>query len=158
MRQGGYEGSRLPPYYFLVALPTTPRGRARGAREEQREPGMRKLSATFAIAASLIALAIPAAAQSPLPAPSERQRMIVLSDIEADPDDTQSFVRLFLYANQIDLEGLVATTSIHMKTQVHPESIRRIIQAYGKVQSNLARHEAGFPMPDRLGALARAGA
>ncbi len=118
---------------------------------------MQKLLATFAIAAPLVALAIPAAAQSPLPAPSERQRMIVLSDIEADPDDTQSFVRLLLYANQIDLEGLVATTSIHMKTQIHPESIRRIIQAYGKVQPNLARHEAGFPVPDRLGALVRAG-
>src|SRR5687768_16286845 len=101
---------------------------------------MRKLLAAFAIAAPLVALEMPAAAQSPLPAPSERQRMIVLSDIEADPDDTQSFVRLFLYANQIYLEGFAATTSIHMKTQIHPESIRRVIQAYAKVQPNLARH------------------
>lgn len=37
--------------------------------------------------------------------------MIVPNDIEADPDDTQSFVRLMLYADQIDLEGLTATTS-----------------------------------------------
>lgn len=83
--------------------------------------------------------------------------MIVLSDIEADPDDTQSFVRLMLYANQIDLEGLVATTSIHMKTSTHPESIRRIIQAYAKVRPNLAKHEAGFPAPDRLAALVSVG-
>lgn len=57
-----------------------------------------------------------------------KQRLIVLSDIEADPDDTQSFIRLFLYANQIDIEGLVATTSTHMKTAIHPDSIRRIEQ------------------------------
>ena len=55
-----------------------------------------------------------AAAAVPLAAPAVKQRMIVLSDIEADPDDTQSFVRLFLYASEIDLEGLIATTSVHM--------------------------------------------
>jgi hypothetical protein len=36
-------------------------------------------------------------------APGTKQRLIVLSDIEADPDDSQSFVRLFLYANEIDI-------------------------------------------------------
>lgn len=114
----------------------------------------------FAVLLALAALAAsspPALAQGPLPGPAAKQRLIVLSDIEADPDDTQSFVRLFLYANQIDLEGLVATTSVHMKTSIHPESIRRIIQAYAKVQPNLAKHEAGFPAPDRLRALVREG-
>ncbi len=91
------------------------------------------------------------------PAISERQRMIVLSDIEADPDDTQSFVRLFLYANEIDLEGLVATTSIHMKTAIHPASIRRIIDGYAKVQPNLLKHEPGYPTAGQLGALVREG-
>ena len=37
-------------------------------------------------------------------------RMIVLSDIENEPDDTESFVRLMLYSNDIDLKGLVAST------------------------------------------------
>lgn len=32
-----------------------------------------------------------------------KNRVIILSDIEADPDDTQSFVRLFLYSNVIDI-------------------------------------------------------
>lgn len=78
------------------------------------------------------------------PAPA-RQRLVVLSDIEADPDDTQSFVRLLLYANSIDVEALVATTSVHQKTRVFPESIRRVIEAYGQVRDNLLRHEPGFP-------------
>ena len=62
------------------------------------------------------------------------QRLIVLTDIEADPDDTQSLVRLLLYSNSIDVEGLIATTSVWQKTRVAPESIRRVIGAYGEVQ------------------------
>ena len=118
---------------------------------------MRTLAILLAITTPLAATATPLAAQAPLPAPTDRQRMIVLSDIEADPDDTQSFVRLLLYSNEIDLEGLIATTSVHMKTAIHPDSIRRIIQAYAKVQPNLSKHEAGYPTRDRLRALVREG-
>ena len=32
-----------------------------------------------------------------------RHRLIVLTDIGADPDDTQSLVRLLLYGNEIDV-------------------------------------------------------
>lgn len=74
-----------------------------------------------------------------------KHRVIILTDIEADPDDTQSLVRLLLYANQMDIEGLVATTSCWLKTEVNPESIERVVRAYGKVQPNLLRHEVGFP-------------
>ena len=83
-------------------------------------------------------------------APSPRQRMVVLTDIEADPDDTQSLVRLLLYANSIDIEAIVATTSVHQKTRIAPESIRKVIDAYGIVQPNLERHENGFPTAQSL--------
>ncbi|WP_422633288.1 nucleoside hydrolase-like domain-containing protein [Sphingobium sp.] len=83
--------------------------------------------------------------------------MIVLSDIEADPDDTQSFIRLFLYANEIDLEGLVATTSTHMKQDLHPDSIRRIIGDYARVQPSLTLHAPGYPTATRLQSLVRTG-
>ena len=75
----------------------------------------------------------------------EMNRMIVLSDIEADPDDTQTLIRLLLYSNQIEIQGLVATTSVHQKTRIVPESIRKVIEAYGKVLPNLQKHDAGFP-------------
>lgn len=77
--------------------------------------------------------------------PSEKHRLIVLSDIEAEPDDIESFVRLVLYSNLIDIKGMIATTSIWHKTRVDPESIKKVIRAYGKVQPNLIKHEAGFP-------------
>jgi hypothetical protein len=76
----------------------------------------------------------------------ERHRVIVLTDIEADPDDTQSLIRFLTYCNQWDVEGLIATTSIHQKTRVAPESISRVLDAYGKVQANLLLHEKGYPM------------
>ncbi len=86
-----------------------------------------------------------------------KNRVIVLSDIEADPDDTQSFVRLFLYANQIDIKGLIATTSVWQKSRVAPESIKKIIGAYGKVQPNLNKHEPGFPEAKTLLAVTKKG-
>ena len=59
---------------------------------------------------------------------TEQHRVIILTDIEADPDDAQSLIRLLLYANSIDIKGLVATTSVHQKSRVAPESIRNILQ------------------------------
>lgn len=69
----------------------------------------------------------------------------MLTDIENEPDDAMSMVRFLVYANQYDIEGLAATTSIHQKNRVAPERIKRIAEAYGKVRNNLEKHEAGFP-------------
>ncbi len=87
----------------------------------------------------------------------QRNRAIILSDIEAEPDDIQSFVRLMLYSNVIDIKGLIATTSIWHKTSVDPESIKKVINAYGKVQPNLLKHEPGFPEASTLLSLVKQG-
>jgi hypothetical protein len=79
-----------------------------------------------------------------------KNRVIVLSDIEADPDDAQSFVRLLLYSNQIDIKGMIATTSCWQKNRVAPESIMKIVKSYGTVQRNLNKHESGFPTENEL--------
>lgn len=79
-----------------------------------------------------------------------KSRVIILTDIENEPDDTQSLVRLLLYSNNFDIKGIIATTSVHLKTRVHPESIDKIILTYGKVQSNLIKHEPGFPDAETL--------
>ncbi len=81
---------------------------------------------------------------------NQKNRAIILTDIGADPDDSESMVRLLLYSNEIDIEGIIATTSCWQRTTVHPEYITSIVQAYGKVQSNLNKHEAGFPEVDSL--------
>ena len=87
----------------------------------------------------------------------QKQRLIVLTDIEADPDDTESLVRLLLYSNEIDIKGIIATTSCWHKTIVNPESVKRIIQSYAKVQPNLIKHDSAYPKAETLNALVKQG-
>ena len=79
-----------------------------------------------------------------------RQRVLVLTDIANEPDDQMSLVRLLVYSNQLDIEGLVATTSTWMKRAVRPDVIRQVLDAYAQVQPNLAWHQPGFPTADAL--------
>ena len=83
-------------------------------------------------------------------AAAEKPRVFVLTDIENEPDDAMSMVRFLTYANQFDVEGLVATTSIHQKNRVAPQRIREIVSAYAKVRDNLEANEPGFPTGDYL--------
>ena len=88
---------------------------------------------------------------------SQKHRLLVLTDIEADPDDAQTLVRLLLYSNEIDIEGLIATTSVHQKARVAPESIKAILDAYGKVHGNLMLHNKNFPPKEDLLSLVKQG-
>ena len=78
---------------------------------------------------------------------ADKPRLLVLTDIGGDPDDQMSMVRLMTYANQVDIEGLVAT---HVNRHVNPEQIQKIVAAYGKVRDNLELNEPGFPTADYL--------
>lgn len=80
----------------------------------------------------------------------DKPRVFVLTDIENEPDDAMSMVRFLVYANQYDIEGLAATTSIHQRNRIAPERIRSIVQAYGQVRDNLEKHEPGFPTQQTL--------
>jgi hypothetical protein len=71
--------------------------------------------------------------------------VVVLSDMGNEPDDQMSFVRFLVYSNQLDVEGLVATTSTWQRTVVRPDTMREIVDAYGEVRPNLLRHERGWP-------------
>ena len=77
-------------------------------------------------------------------------RVLVLTDIENEPDDAMSMVRFLTYCNQWDVEGLVATTSIHQKNKTAAWRIREIVEAYGKVRDNLLVHEPGYPTTNYL--------
>ena len=77
--------------------------------------------------------------------PSQKTRILILTDIENEPDDAQSLVRFLLYANQFDVEGIVATTSCWQRDQTAEWRIHEIVDAYGKVRDNLKKHEKGYP-------------
>jgi len=86
-----------------------------------------------------------------------KPRVIVLTDIENEPDDTQSLVRFLLYSSHWDVEGLIATTSVHLRDRTAAWKIRQVIEAYGKVRENLLKHEAGFPDAGYLLSVVREG-
>lgn len=81
---------------------------------------------------------------------AEKPRVFVLTDIENEPDDAMSMVRLLIYANHFDIEGLAATTSVHQPNRVAPQCIQQIVRAYGQVRDNLEKHEPGYPTGDYL--------
>jgi hypothetical protein len=78
------------------------------------------------------------------------QRIVVLTDIGGDPDDQQSLVRLLLYSNDLDIEGLLATSRMQQGLDARPELIEATIAAYGKVQASLQHHSNGYPIADTL--------
>lgn len=85
----------------------------------------------------------------PQKTPHHKHRIFVLTDISTlnnivgEPDDTQSMIRLLLYANEFKIEGIAATYTSHNKT-IYPDYIREIIKAYGKSWKNLKRY-GNFP-------------
>lgn len=102
----------------------------------------------------LLAFILPVALNAQV---KSKLRVLVLSDIEADPDDSESLIRFLLYSNEWDVEGLIATTSIHQKTRVAPESMHEILAQYKKVQPNLLLHEKGYPTYEYLNAKVKKG-
>lgn len=68
---------------------------------------MRKIKLVMALGILLLGVGMASA--------SEKHRIIVLTDIENEPDDAMSLVRFLTYSNQWDVEGLIATTSVHQK-------------------------------------------
>ena len=77
-------------------------------------------------------------------------RIIVLTDIENEPDDAQSLVRYLLYSNELNTEGLLATTSVWMQDTTREDKILEHLDAYEKVRGNLLVHAEGYPEADEL--------
>ncbi len=81
---------------------------------------------------------------------ADKLRVIVLTDITNEPDDEQSMVRFLCYANEFDVEALIATTSCWLRNRTAPEKITERIEAYGQVRDNLTKHASGWPSKEDL--------
>lgn len=86
-----------------------------------------------------------------------KNRVVVLTDIENEPDDAQSLVRFLTYSNMWDVEGLIATTSVWQHDRIAPWRIQQILSAYEKVYQNLILHEPGYPEPNYLKSIVKEG-
>ncbi len=80
----------------------------------------------------------------------ETHRLVILTDMENEPDDSQTMVKLLLYSNEIDIEGLIAVSSRWLQHTVYPESIIDRIEAFGAVRRNLLEHATGWPTREYL--------
>lgn len=93
----------------------------------------------------------------PKPDRTDKPRLLVLTDISNEPDDEESLVRLLVYSNEYDIEGLIATTSTYLRKNPREDLIRRDIASYGAVRENLTKHANGYPTADSLLAVTKSG-
>ena len=84
----------------------------------------------------------------------ERHRVIVSTDIGGtDPDDFQSMVHLLVYADVLDIEGLIA--SPYGKGRAR--DIRAVIDCYEQDFAKLATYSDSYPSPTALRAITKQG-
>jgi len=84
-----------------------------------------------------------------------KPRVLISSDIGgADPDDIQSMVHAFLYADKMNLVGLVSTPSKHGGRASH---INQVIDSYAKDYATLKTWSNDYPTPEYLKSITRQG-
>lgn len=85
----------------------------------------------------------------------QRPRVIISSDIGgSDPDDFQSFVHLLMYANVLNIEGLISSPPHAGRTK----HILEALDAYEGDYVNLRMHAENFPEPETLRRMTKQGA
>lgn len=89
-------------------------------------------------------------------AAESRLRLIIETDAGGDPDDEQSLVRLLVYANEFDIEGIIANRpKARDGENTNPVRdglgiVRAHVNAYGKCCPNLKLHRDGYPEAEQL--------
>src|SRR6478672_7439331 len=86
----------------------------------------------------------------------ERLRLVIETDAGGDPDDEQSLVRFLLYANEWDIEGIIANRPLARDGENRNSErtglgiVRRLVEGYGQCYSNLVQHDSRYPKRERL--------
>jgi PKD repeat protein len=91
---------------------------------------------------------------------TSKPRVINMTDLGADVDDLQSLVHMLVTSNEVDLEGLIATTSCWAPTQSSGNISSLLtprINAYGQVLPNLQKHASGWPSVSYLQSITKLG-
>ena len=93
----------------------------------------------------------------------DKPRVLILTDITSlqvgigEPDDGQSLIRLMLYTNELQIEGLIASSNLGHGQRVQPDLVRQVIETYGKIQPTLLQHDRSYPPAARLLGLVKTG-
>jgi hypothetical protein len=82
-------------------------------------------------------------------------RVIVSTDVGgSDPDDFQSMVHLLVYADVLDIEGLISSPPQRGRAK----HLLEAMDAYARDYSRLRDHSTKYPTPDALRAMTKQGA
>jgi hypothetical protein len=71
------------------------------------------------------------------------------ADHRSDPDDMQSIVRFLLYANEFDVEGLIASSGTFANI-AKKQNILDVLALYEQVDDNLRSHDPRYPTADAM--------
>ncbi|XOV91374.1 MAG: nucleoside hydrolase-like domain-containing protein [Bacteroidota bacterium] len=86
--------------------------------------------------------------------PLNKTRILISTDIGGtDPDDFQSIIHLFMYANEFEIEGLVSSPY----GPGRKSHILEMIDLYEEDLPKLEMHADGFPSPDYLRSISKQG-
>lgn len=111
--------------------------------------------ASMLLLSLLMLMAEPQAALTGGALAGERPRVVVSTDVGGtDPDDSQSLVHLLLYADVLDIEGLVSSPW----GPGRKEHILEVLDHYAADHPRLATHSARYPSPDALRQVTKQGA
>ncbi len=85
----------------------------------------------------------------------EKLRVIIETDAGGDPDDEQSLVRFLLYANEWDVEGIIAVRPVtrgdnRAEDRTGLGIVQRLVRAYGECYPSLIQHDGRYPDPTEL--------
>lgn len=92
-----------------------------------------------------------------IPEKDVKPHVFVLTDISNEPDDAESLVRLLLYSNELNIHGIIATTSYWLNYTTHEEDIYPILDAYEVVRPQLLKHSDTYPSADFLRSIVSSG-
>src|SRR5881296_232828 len=87
---------------------------------------------------------------------NQRLRLIIETDAGGDPDDEQSLVRFLVYADEWDIEGIIANRPLARDGENRNSErtglgiVRRLVEGYGQCYSYLVQHDSRYPKPERL--------
>jgi hypothetical protein len=93
---------------------------------------------------------------SPSDSDRRRLRLLIETDAGGDPDDEQSLVRFLLYANEWDVEGMIANRAEARRGENRNVErtgfgiVRRLIDAYGRCYPKLVQHDPRYPTAETL--------
>lgn len=80
----------------------------------------------------------------------EKNRLVILADMGNEPDEEQQMMHMLMYANEFDIEGLIAVTGKYLRKGPRPDLFYKLIEGYDNVVDNLRKHADGWPSTSHL--------